>query len=74
MSDLRAKMAVWRFTTDEVIRFIMYIPGDGIESNEENVFRDSTEEGNAEFDPADVSNGSDSDYPEEKKTQKKQQQ
>ena len=40
VSDLRAKMAVWRFTTDEVIRFIMDISGDGTESNEENTFRD----------------------------------
>ena len=29
-----------------------------------------TEEGNAEFDPADDSNGSDNDYPEKQKTKK----
>ena len=45
-----------RFTTDEVIRFILDIPG-----NEENMFR---EKGDAEFDLIDVS-GSDSDYPEQ---------
>ena len=46
---------------DEVIRFIMDILGDGVESNNENMFR---EEGNEQFDPANVS-GSDSDYLEE---------
>ena len=47
--------------TDEVIRFIMDILGDGVESNNENMFR---EEGNEEFDPANVS-GNNSDYLEE---------
>lgn len=49
------------FTTDEVIHFVMDIPGDGVESSKENMFR---EEGDAEVDPANV-NGGDSDYPEE---------
>ena len=33
MSDLSAKMVAQRFTTDEVIRFIMDIPDDGVESS-----------------------------------------
>ena len=61
MSDLRSKMVAQCFTTDEVICFSMNIPGNVVESNEENVFR---EEGGAKVDPADVS-GSDSDCPEE---------
>ena len=41
----------------------MDVPGNGVESNNENMFR---EEGDAESDPADVS-GSDSDHIEAKK-------
>ena len=54
-SDLSAKMVAQRFTTDEVIHFIMDIPDDGVESSNTNMFR---EEGYAEFDPTNV-NGSD---------------
>ena len=53
-------MVVQRFTADAVICFSMNIPGNVVEHNEENVFR---EEGGAKVDPADVS-GSDSDCPE----------
>ena len=48
------------FTTEEAIPFtvdIVDIPGDGVESNKENMFR---EEGGAKFDLADIN-----DYPEE---------
>ena len=54
-------MVVWRFTSDEVVHFIMDILGDGDESGEENMLG---EEGDAEVDPEDDS-GSDGDYPEE---------
>ena len=52
-------MAAWRLTTVEMVHFVMDVPGNGVESNNENMFR---EEGDAESDPADVS-GSDSNYP-----------
>ena len=61
MLDFCAKKAAWCFTTDNVIRFIMDIPGGGVESQEEDVFR---VRGMLTFDPADVG-GSDSDYSEE---------
>ena len=55
------EMAARHFTADELIHFIIDIPGDGVESNDENMFGG---EGNTEFDLADV-NRSDSDSPEE---------
>ena len=61
VSDFCTKMVVWRFTSDEVVHFIMDILGDGDESGEENMLG---EEGDAEVDPEDDS-GSDGDYPEE---------
>lgn len=33
-------MAAQHFITDKVIHFIMNIPGNGIESNEENMFKE----------------------------------
>ena len=59
MSDLCAKVVTLCFTTDEVIHFSINIFGNRVESicNKENIFR---EEGDAEFDPVDVS-GIDSD-------------
>ena len=54
-------MTAWCFTTDEVVCFIVDVLGDGVESDEENMFR---EEGDADVDPVVVS-GSDSDCPEE---------
>ena len=54
MSGLRAKMAAQRFITDEVVRFILDIVGDGVKSNKENTF---SEEGDAVFNPADVKGG-----------------
>ena len=53
-------MTAWCFTTDEAVCFIVDALGDGVESDEENMFR---EEGDADVDPAVVS-GSDSDCPE----------
>ena len=49
----------WRHGTNEVLHFIMDIPGDGTESNKDNR---SGEEGDTQSDPASVNN-SDSDYP-----------
>ena len=54
-------MTAWCFTADEVVCFIVDLLGDGVESNEENMFR---EEGHADVDPAVVS-GSDSGFAEE---------
>ena len=39
MSDLHTKMTAQHFTTDEVIRLIMDILGDGAESDEEYIVR-----------------------------------
>ena len=63
MSDRYTKMAAWRRTTAEMVHFVMDILGNGVESNNENMFR---EERDAESDPADVS-GSDSHHLEAKK-------
>ena len=52
MSDRYTKMAAWRLTTAEMVHFVMDILGNGVASNNENMFR---EEGDAESDPADVS-------------------
>ena len=40
MSDLCTKMVAQRFTTDEEIHFSTNIPGNGVDSNEENMFRE----------------------------------
>ena len=37
--DLHTKMTAWSFTTVEVVHFIMDIPGDGGESDEESMPR-----------------------------------
>ena len=55
-SDVQAKMAVWRFTTDEVFCLVMDMLSDGFDV--ENIWRG----GDAEFDPADVT-GIDDDCP-----------
>ena len=56
-------MAAWRLTTVEMVHFVMDILGNGVESNNENMFR---EERDAGSDPGDIS-GSDSDHIEAKK-------
>ena len=59
--NISTKMAVQCFTAEEVVGFIMDIPGNGDENDKENLLG---EEGDAEVDPEDDSS-SDSDYPEE---------
>ena len=51
MSDLCAKTVVLRFTRDEVLQHIIDVPGDGYDSDKENL---TGEEGDQEVDPEEL--------------------